>query len=188
MESEVSSPGMVTLDQSPWPFSIPRRFQNTHNRKRRKKKPATLIGRYVRVRATSHTRLRARDHYISSTLIGGKGGAGPSSLHTTLEGPSGYVNERWMSSQHGFLNGIQRIMFHGHLDYFQKPSLGGRPKGHFTHKAESPWPLQTKSSHWLKGRRPWHKTGRPWHSEHLQPLIHFILSCVRTRMNRNSLK
>jgi hypothetical protein len=30
----------------------------------------------------SHTRLRARVHYTSSTLIGGKGGAGPSSLHT----------------------------------------------------------------------------------------------------------
>jgi hypothetical protein len=29
----------------------------------------------------------ARDHYILSTLIGGKGGAGPSSLHTTFEGP-----------------------------------------------------------------------------------------------------
>jgi hypothetical protein len=29
----------------------------------------------------------------SSTLIGGKGGAGPSSLlHTTLEGPTEYVN------------------------------------------------------------------------------------------------
>ena len=28
-------------------------------------------------------------HYASSTLIGGKGGAGPSSLlHTTLEGPT----------------------------------------------------------------------------------------------------
>ena len=39
-------------------------------------------------RATSHTRLRACDHYTSSTLIGGKGGAGPSSLHTTLEGPT----------------------------------------------------------------------------------------------------
>ena len=41
-------------------------------------------------------RLRARDHYASSTLIGGKGGAGPSSLHTTLEGPMEYVNARWM--------------------------------------------------------------------------------------------
>jgi hypothetical protein len=48
------------------------------------------------VRATSHTRLRANDHYTSSTLIGGKGGAGPSSLHTTLEGPTEYVNTRWM--------------------------------------------------------------------------------------------
>jgi hypothetical protein len=37
-------------------------------------------------RAASHTRLRAHDHYTSSTLIGGKGGAWPSSLHTMLEG------------------------------------------------------------------------------------------------------
>ena len=48
------------------------------------------------LRATSHTRLRARDRYTSSTLIGGKGGAGPSSLHTTLEGPMEYVDARWM--------------------------------------------------------------------------------------------
>ena len=41
----------------------------------------------------SHTRLWARDHYTSSTFIGGKGGAGPSLLHTTLEGPTGYVCE-----------------------------------------------------------------------------------------------
>ena len=38
--------------------------------------------------ATSHTRLSARDHSTSRTRIGGKGGAGPSSLHTTLEGPT----------------------------------------------------------------------------------------------------
>ena len=50
----------------------------------------------ILIRATSHTRLRARDRYTSSTLIGGKGGAGPSSLHTTLEGPTEYVNARWM--------------------------------------------------------------------------------------------
>ena len=48
------------------------------------------------LRAPSNTRLRARDHYASSTLIGGKGGAGPTSLHTTLEGPTEYVNARWM--------------------------------------------------------------------------------------------
>ena len=40
------------------------------------------------IRATSHTRLRACDHDISSTLFGGKGGAGPSSLHTSLRGPT----------------------------------------------------------------------------------------------------
>ena len=47
-------------------------------------------------RGTSTTGLRARDHYMSSTLNGGKGGAGPSSLHTTLEGPTEHVNARWM--------------------------------------------------------------------------------------------
>ena len=50
----------------------------------------------ITLRATSHTRLRARDRYTSSTLIGGNGGAGPSSLHTTLEGPTEYVKARWM--------------------------------------------------------------------------------------------
>ena len=40
------------------------------------------------IRATSNTSLRARDHYASSTLNGGKGGAGPNSLHTMLEGPT----------------------------------------------------------------------------------------------------
>ena len=33
-----------------------------------------------------------------------------------------------------------------------------------------------------------HKTGRSWNSERSQLLIYSILSCVRTRMNRNSLK
>ena len=53
------------------------------------------LGR-VQNRATSHTRVRAREHFTSSTLIGGSGGAGPSSLHTTLEGPKEYLNARWM--------------------------------------------------------------------------------------------
>jgi hypothetical protein len=30
-------------------------------------------------------------------------------------------------SLHGVLHGIEWIMLHGHLDYFQKPSLGGIP-------------------------------------------------------------
>ena len=45
--------------------------------------------------ATSHMRPRARDHYTSSTLIGGKGGLGSSSLlHTVLEGLAEYVNAK----------------------------------------------------------------------------------------------
>ena len=47
------------------------------------------------IRATSHTRLRVRAHYTSSTLVGENGRAGPSSLHSTLEGPTEYVNARW---------------------------------------------------------------------------------------------
>jgi hypothetical protein len=51
----------------------------------------------VEFKVTSHMRLSVRDQYNSSTLIGGKGGAGPSSLHTILEGPMEYVNvARWM--------------------------------------------------------------------------------------------
>ena len=83
--------------------------------------------RWALLRATSHTILRARAHYTSRTLIGGKGGARPSSLHTTLEGSTEYVNARWMWSLHRFLHGMKAIMFHGHLDYFQKPPLEGRP-------------------------------------------------------------
>ena len=47
------------------------------------------------IRATSHTRLSAHDHFTSRTLIGGKGGASPSSLHTMFEGPTVHVNARW---------------------------------------------------------------------------------------------
>ena len=36
-------------------------------------------------------RLRAHDHHTSSTLIGGRGGVGPSLLRTTLEGPTKYI-------------------------------------------------------------------------------------------------
>ena len=113
-------------------------------------------------RATSHTRLRARDHYTSSTLIGGKGGAGPTSLHTTLEWLTTHVNARWTSSLHGFLHGIKWIMFHGCLNYFQKSFLGGRP----TTKPRD--------------------HGTP--NAYLQPLVYFISSWTRTRMKKNMLK
>ena len=62
------------------------------------------------LRATSHIRLRAHDHYTSSTLIGGKGKAGGPSLllHITLEGPTEGVCDckmdvmsTWIRTCHG---------------------------------------------------------------------------------------
>jgi hypothetical protein len=47
------------------------------------------------LRGHSHMRLRAHDQYTSSTPVRGKGGAGPSSLHTTFEGLMECVNVRW---------------------------------------------------------------------------------------------
>ena len=49
---------------------------------------AFLNGHLYLIRATSHMTLRAHDHYSASSLIGGNGGAGPSSLHTILEAPT----------------------------------------------------------------------------------------------------
>ena len=67
-------------------------------------------------------RLRARDHYTSSTLVGGKGGAGPSSLHTMLEGPMEYVNARWIKvymdsymASNGSCFMVTWIVFKNHL-------------------------------------------------------------------------
>ena len=114
------------------------------------------------VRATSHTRLSARDHYTSSTLIGGRGGAGPSSLHTTIEGPTEWVCECKMDVKSTW---IPTRYWMDHVS----------------------WSLWTyfKTTSW---RQAQHKTARPWHSECSQLLIYSILSCVRTRMDRNSLK
>ena len=77
-------------------------------------------------RATSHMRLWARDRWTSSTLIGGEGGAGPSSLHTTLEGSMEYVNALWMWSLHGFLHGIEWIMFYLSLGFFLSKTISWR--------------------------------------------------------------
>jgi hypothetical protein len=78
-------------------------------------------------RATSHTRLRARDHwYNSSIFIGGKGTSGPWSPHGF---PPGGGGGGWSSTVYmdSFLHGIEWIMFRGHLDYLQNSPLGGRP-------------------------------------------------------------
>jgi hypothetical protein len=101
----------------------------------------TTVG--VVVRATSHTRLRARDHYTSSTLIGGK--VEPVQVCFTLR-----LRDQWSmwmqdgcKSLHGVLHGIKWIMFHGHLDCFQKPPLGGssntKPGDHGTPNTHNHW-------------------------------------------------
>ena len=77
-----------------------------------------------------------------------------------LRDPMEYLNARWMQSLHGFLHNIEWIIFHGHLDYFWKSPLGGRPNTN-----QETMALRT-----------------------LTPLVYFIISCVRTHMNRNSLK
>ena len=75
----------------------PQRFVGTRPKCLDWPRPFIVISHFKGHEATSHTtRLRARDHYTSSTLIGGKGGAGPSSLRTTLEGPAEYAKARWM--------------------------------------------------------------------------------------------
>ena len=70
------------------------------------------------------TRLRAHDHYTSSNLIGGKDGAGSSLLPTTLERTNGAFECKVYMDSYKASNGS---WFMGHLDYFQKPSHGGRP-------------------------------------------------------------
>ena len=51
---------------------------------------------HVTLRATSNTRMGACDYCTSSTLIGEKDKASPSSLHTMLEGPTKKATARWM--------------------------------------------------------------------------------------------
>ena len=47
----------------------------------------------------------------------------PSSLHTTLEGPTEYVTARWMYSLHGFLfHGIEMDHVSWSLGLFSKPT------------------------------------------------------------------
>ena len=61
-----------------------------------KKKPQMLLGKKklqcVFYEATKYPQMKV----ICIPSIRGIGGAGPSSLHTVLEGPTEYVNARWM--------------------------------------------------------------------------------------------
>ena len=72
--------------------------------------------------------------------------AEPVQVHFTLRSRdqrSINVKARWMWSLHGFLRGIEWIMFRGHLVYFQKLPLGGKlntkPGDHRTPNTEDCW-------------------------------------------------
>ena len=115
--------------------------------------PYTLHGT---IYATSQTRLRARDQYTSSTVIGGKGGVGPSTLHTTLEGPKEYVMQDGCRVHVDSYMASNRSCFMVTWNIF---------KNHI---------LEVDLTH---------NQGGPWHSERSQPFICSIVSYVRTCMN-----
>ena len=79
------------------------------------------------IRATSHTRLRARDA-IALQALSLVEKAEPVEARFTLRLRD--QRSAWMhggcESLRGFLHGIEWIMFHGRLDCFQNPPLGGR--------------------------------------------------------------
>ena len=81
----------------------------------------------LQLRATSHMRLRAYDHYTSSTIIGGKGRPSPSSLHNMLEGITEYVNAERMCKSSWIPTWHRLDLFRGYLDYLHILPLGGRP-------------------------------------------------------------
>jgi hypothetical protein len=98
------------------------------NRIWRALKTWTLPRRILGIRATSHTRLRAHDRYTSSTLIGGKGKAGPSVLHTTPKGPMEYsIKRTWTGSAFSTNESAWSLMATG-----SEPHVWSGPKGYFT--------------------------------------------------------
>ena len=76
----------------------------------------------LKLRATSHTNLKARDHCNLRALTGHKGGDGPSSLHTRRWRPKGSKKTSWMKSLHRVLHGGLWIRFHGLQIFLVKPA------------------------------------------------------------------
>ena len=79
---------------------------------------AMLLGS---LRATSHTRMKAKDHCILRSLIGQKGWDHPSLLHTRRWRPKGSWKLSQMKRLHGFLHGRLWIMFHDLLEFALSP-------------------------------------------------------------------
>jgi hypothetical protein len=79
-----------------------------------------------------------------------------------------HVNARWMKMLHGLLHAIQWIMFHGHLDYFPKPSFGSKSNtksgDHGIPNAHNRWFIlfyHVWGSAWIKNHWKWHLVEGP---------------------------
>ena len=83
------------------------------------------LGCEVALRATSHTRLKAREHCNVRTLIGRKGEDCPSSLHTWRWRPEGPKKTLWMKNLHGVLHGGLWTRFHGLPEFSSSPPPRG---------------------------------------------------------------
>ena len=86
-----------------------------------------VYNRCTHLRATSHTRLRARTITLQALSLVEK--VEPVQVGSTLR-----LRDQWsMWMQDGckvYMDSyvaLKWIMFYGHLDYFRKPPLGGRP-------------------------------------------------------------
>ena len=75
------------------------------------------------LRATSHKRLKARDHCNLRGLIDRKGRDRPSSLHTWRWRPKGPKKTSWMKSLHGVLHGRLWIRFCDLPEFSSSPPL-----------------------------------------------------------------
>ena len=84
-----------------------------------------------------------------------------------------------MSSLHGFLHGIQWIMFHGHLDYFQEPPLGGRPNT----KLED---LGTPNAHYRLFILFYHVWGPAWIEIHWNSIQLRVWLCMASHYTSRS--
>ena len=76
--------------------------------------------------ATSHTRLKARDHFVLRSLIGQKGRNRPSSLHTRRWRSKCPKKLSWMKSLCGFLHGRLWFFFNSMSEFVLGPPPRGR--------------------------------------------------------------
>ena len=92
-------------------------------------------GELLHLRATSHTRLKARDHCNLRALIGRKYGDHPSLLHTQRWRFKGSKKISWMKSLHGVIHSKLWIRFHGLPNFSSSPP----PKDEPNANSRRPW-------------------------------------------------